>query len=135
MRLIVTLATTALLLAGCITPQPRGPAPTYPGSPGQPVTGKPAYPYAGPTNLAGCEDLVVITAPDTATGIAQEDAYIDRTFPGSRKIGQTLTDCGAAKVDVITIQTPAGDTREVWFDVSSFFGKVGGRDLDDLLDG
>ncbi len=128
MRLIILFSAIGVLATGCITPIQTGKSP-YPGPDGRYET----YPQ-DPANLAGCDDLVVIEANDTAKGIEMENDYIEKTWPGSRKIGQSLSQCGSGMVDIITIQQPDGTTRDVWFDISSFFGKVRGRDIDDLLD-
>ncbi len=128
MRLIILFSAIAVLAAGCITPIQTGKS-NIPGPDGRYET----YPQ-DPANLAGCDDLVVIEANDTAKGIEMENDYIEKTWPGSRKIGQSLSQCGSGMVDIITIQQPDGTMRDVWFDISSFFGKVRGRDIDDLLD-
>ena len=130
LRLSLALGLVGLGLSGCITPP--FPGQSGPGNPD--VAGQP-YPTGSPLDLSGCDRLVVIEANDTAAGIAKEDAYIERTYPGARKVRQSLKECGSGKVDVISIQTPDGAMVDIWFDISSFFGKVRGRDLDDLLDG
>jgi hypothetical protein len=71
----------------------------------------------------GCDDLVVIEAPDTDTGIDAEDTWIRRHYPGHRKVRQSLVSCDETMVDLIEIEGPNGERREVFFDISSFFGR------------
>ena len=70
----------------------------------------------------------------TASGIAEQDAWIAARYPGARKVRQAVTECGATPVDRITFERN-GVEKTVLFDISSFFGKVGKDDLDDLLAG
>ena len=67
---------------------------------------------------------IVIEAPDTRTGIAQEYAYIRRTYPGWERVRQALIEHEGRRYDRITIRSPAGETRDVFFDITSFFGKM-----------
>lgn len=71
----------------------------------------------------GCDDLVVITAANTSAGIAAEYAWIKEHFPGYRREGQHLIVCDEKMVDVIETVGPDGESREIYFDISSFFGK------------
>ncbi len=81
-----------------------------------------------------CSSLVKIRGKTTAAGIAEQDAWIAARYPGARKLRQAVTECGATPVDRITFERN-GVEKTVLFDISSFFGKVGKDDLDDLLAG
>lgn len=81
-----------------------------------------------------CGSLVKIYGSNTAAGIAEQDAWISRKYPGARKVRQAVTACGETPVDRITVKRGEDETT-ILFDISSYFGKVGNADLDDLLDG
>jgi hypothetical protein len=119
------------LLAGCVTPE--GP---YTGQSGT-VRGAPATDYRGaaPENLliGGCDELIPIIADNARDGYARENAWVARRYPNAQVIGQRGTSCGDKRVDIVTIEESDGTRRELFFDISSFFGKTGGDDLDDLL--
>ncbi|MBD0427024.1 hypothetical protein [Aquisalinus flavus] len=126
MRLTMMGGALVLALSACVTPmQGQAPAPVD---------------LRGPARTAapsqdGCAQVVPIFAETTQDGISKENAYLRTRFPGARKTDQYMTYCGSTPVDVVTLVTEDGYTEEVWFDISSFFGKTGSGDLDDRLDG
>jgi len=70
------------------------------------------------------EQAVVITgAYDTDRGIGAENAWIRKTYPRSQKVKQALKGSDGKAYDIITIVTADGDTRDVYFDITAFFGK------------
>lgn len=129
-RAIASLA-TVFVLAGCVTP----PGP-YTGPSGE-VRGAPAPDYRGsaPVDLlvGGCDQMVPIIAGNARDGYARQTAWISRRYPNSRILSQRTSSCGDAKVDIVTVEEQNGQRRELFFDVSSFYGKTERDDLDDLL--
>lgn len=120
-------------LAGALTLFVVGCEAVPTGTPGVEDSRPPNVEEARPTDL-GCDDLIVIEAVDTAEGVARERAWLLETFPGAEVINETQSDCDGTPVDrVVFIQD--GVERTVMFDTSSFYGRVDGDDLDDLLDG
>ena len=83
-------------------------------------------------NVNNC-DLIVIHATDTESGIEAEYEYINQLYGrlgvGWELLQQRLTTCiskeGAEplEVDILTIQLPSGEIKDVMFDISSFYGK------------
>lgn len=65
---------------------------------------------------------VVITAPDTTQGIAAENDWIRANMPGCNKSGQQLIQGEKGIYDKILLQCADGP-REVYFEISNFFGK------------
>ncbi|WP_031552145.1 hypothetical protein [Parvularcula oceani] len=81
-----------------------------------------------------CRDLIPILAADTPEGVARERAWLEQLFPGAAIVSTTGIDCAGVPADrVVFVQD--GVERVVVFDTSSFFGKVEGDDLNELLDG
>ena len=69
---------------------------------------------------------VKIHENDTMRGIAAENAWLAEHLPQYRKTGQALLQDKAGIYDKITLQSPSGDTREVYFEISDFFGSIDG---------
>lgn len=107
-------------LSGCTTPKPP-----------PEITKVPKGLAAAVNN---CATLVPVRSTTTAGGIREQDLWISQRYPGAVKISQSLVECGNTPVDVIGFRQNGVD-RTVLFDISSFFGRVGTDDLDDMLDG
>jgi hypothetical protein len=87
-------------------------------------------------SLIGCSSTKSI--PDTSSmerdGSTQEKAvvvksinaeyeWIKTNYPGSKVTRQALLGSGKKHFDLLTFVTRNGETREAYFDISSFFGK------------
>ena len=59
-----------------------------------------------------------------ARSIRYEYQWINDHYPGSQPQQQALTKHGKKPYDIITIKTASGETLEIYFDISSFFGKI-----------
>jgi hypothetical protein len=63
-----------------------------------------------------------------ASSIREEYAWVAKNFPGARLVHQSLTYFEGKPFDVLTLTIEMGDELEVFFDISSFFGRErGGR--------
>lgn len=82
----------------------------------------------------GCDALVPIEADDTAEGVARERAWLAANYPGFEVLRESPTDCDGVPADRVVF-VHEGVQHTVLFDTSRFYGRVGGDDLDDLLDG
>ena len=123
-----------VLLAGCITPSPYPSGGQVEGRPAGEVYAPPAS--RGPVDMSGCDRMVPINARNTSEGFARENDWIRRNYPGAEIVRQRGSQCGSRKVDIVTIETRDGTRRDIFFDITSFFGKTkSSGDLDDLLDG
>ncbi|WP_306250881.1 hypothetical protein [Parvularcula sp. IMCC14364] len=129
----IAMTSFVLLLAGCVTPAPSRPVADVPvAGPGETA---PAVSARAP-RMTDCDRVIPIMARNTAEGIAKEDQWIARNYPGSQTIARRLTQCNGKQAEVITLRDRNGLDVMVTFDISSFFGKTStGDDLDDLLDG
>ena len=92
-------------------------------------TAAPATPMApaGVTYAGGdgrdCQRRVLIRGANFETGIQAEYAWLKAKYPGFKREGQTLVECGGAQSDRIDIVTEDGHSLALYFDVSDFFGK------------
>jgi hypothetical protein len=74
-------------------------------------------------------DVIKIEAPIHYLGVAAEYEWMRRRYRGSIKVKQSLRAINVAKsgervvfFDVLLIQQRNGKTKELYFDISSFFG-------------
>lgn len=56
-------------------------------------------------------------------GIQAEKVWLNQHYPRARVKSQSLI-AGKKMMDLLTIVLPSGEEREVYFDISSFFGKL-----------
>ena len=73
------------------------------------------------------EHAVVIHENDTPRGIAAENRWIAQNMPGYRKVGQTLVQGQNGIYDRISVVGSHGDRKEVFFEISEFFGRYNGK--------
>ena len=73
------------------------------------------------------EHAVVIHENDTPRGIAAENRWIAQNMLGYRKIGQALIQGQNGIYDRISVVGPHGDRKEVFFEISEFFGRYNGK--------
>lgn len=73
------------------------------------------------------ERAVVIHENDTPRGIAAENRWIAQNMPGYRKISQALIQGQNGIYDRISVVGPHGDRKEVFFEISEFFGRYNGK--------
>ena len=81
-----------------------------------------------------CTGLVPIIAEDTAQGLAREAAWLAENRPGYALVSRTEERCGVTPVHRVAYLQD-GVAGVVLFDITSFYGRVDGENLDDLLDG
>ncbi|MBH5328577.1 hypothetical protein H9Q10_02685 [Eikenella sp. S3360] len=73
------------------------------------------------------ERAVVIHENDTPRGIAAENRWIAQHMPGYRKVGQALIQGQHGIYDRISVVGPNGERKEVFFEISEFFGRYNGK--------
>ena len=56
-------------------------------------------------------------------GIKAEKAWLAEHYPGATIESQSLL-MGPPTMDLLRIALPSGETRDVYFDISSYFGKL-----------
>jgi len=70
------------------------------------------------------EKAIIIKAPNNAAGVHAESDWIRKNHPRWRKIKQSLVGGDNRKMyDRIDYDTPQGETKTIYFDITDFFGK------------
>lgn len=84
---------------------------------------------AGGPQGCGPDDAIVIEAQTSLDGIPLENRTLAELFATTRqpwrKESQALVKQGGRQYDLITVRFADGTSREVWFDITSFFGGFG----------
>ena len=69
------------------------------------------------------EKAIYITEKTETTGVHAEYEWLKKNYPGYTMIKQSLTYKGSKPYDILKIKTKDGDEKDVYFDISNFFGK------------
>lgn len=73
------------------------------------------------------ETAVIIHSDDTRKGIHAENEWLQKYYPNYQKIGQQLVQNKNGIYDKITIVSSNGIQKEIYFEISQFFGKINGE--------
>jgi hypothetical protein len=77
--------------------------------------------YSGGDGLTRDTAIVVETASDLR-GIALEYVWLREHYPGARRLRKPLTrQIKGRRYHIVKIQTPTGETLDLWFDITSFY--------------
>ena len=69
------------------------------------------------------EKAIVIKAKNSTNGIAAEYKWLKENYPGYTLIKQSLDMQGNHRYDIMHIKTKNGDEKNIYFDITNFFGK------------
>ena len=69
------------------------------------------------------EKAIVLNEKSTGAGIKAEYAWVKEKYPDSKVVKQALIHKGKKSYDMLTVQKADGGTEEVYFDITSFYGK------------
>lgn len=84
----------------------------------------PAKIVSGPeADGSSYEKAIVITAGSEGIGVQAEYDYLAKTYPGYKKGGQSLNNKDGKAYDVLHITLADGSAKNVYFDITDFFGK------------
>ncbi len=71
----------------------------------------------------GVDSAIIIRgAANSADGITSEYRWLEQNYPGATLRMQSLRQAGGRMYDVLEIEIEDGTSREIWFDISDFFG-------------
>ena len=86
-------------------------------------TAQPTSTYSGGDGSSYSQAVVIRSARDEDTGLAAERAWLKQRYPGFKSREQSLKIVHGRAYDLITIRTANGQ-ESVYFDITSFFGKL-----------
>lgn len=69
------------------------------------------------------EKAIFITETHESTGVDAEYAWIRDKYPGYHTRGQAMAYHDKKPYDIIHITTADGDDKDVYFDISNYYGK------------
>jgi hypothetical protein len=69
------------------------------------------------------EKAIVINEKSESKGVDAEYAWLRQNYPGYHMERQSLTFNNGKSYDILKIKTAEGKKKDVYFDISNFFGK------------
>lgn len=78
--------------------------------------------YSGGNGTTKEQAIVIAGAGNSMEGVPAEYAWIQHHLPGAKIRSQALL-TGSRQYDLFEVELPSGETRQVYFDITSFFGK------------
>jgi predicted Zn-dependent protease len=72
---------------------------------------------------SGYEKAIVIKEKTEKKGIDAEYQWLRKHYPGYTLISQSLNFKNNKNYDILSIKTNDGEKKDVYFDISNFFGK------------
>jgi len=69
------------------------------------------------------QNAIVIKEKTETSGVKSEYKWLEENYPGYKMIRQTLNFKGKKPYDILKIKTAEGQTLEIYFDISNFYGK------------
>jgi hypothetical protein len=69
------------------------------------------------------ENAIVINEKSESAGVPSEYTWIRTHYPGSVTLGQSLVFNKNKPYDILRIKTKEGEEKEIYFDISKFYGK------------
>jgi hypothetical protein len=119
--LAVLTAGSLASACACTTASPKTP-PEGSTPPQKPAQFVPQTIYSGGDG-SSIEQAVVVMADDEDQGVDREHRWIFERYGKFRKTGVGLATVGQRKYDVVRVVFPDGTEKEIFFDITSFFGK------------
>lgn len=89
------------------------------------ATGDPAVPVDDTVLRDGSsfQKAIIIHETGEMTGVSAEYKWLKTHYPGYSSEKQSLMMVNKAPYDVLHIKNAEGDEKDVWFDISRFYGK------------
>jgi len=67
---------------------------------------------------------IVIKSRHQADGLAAVYTWVSNVFPGNEIVRQSVVENNQRPYNILSIRTEYGDSRDVYFDISDFYGKL-----------
>lgn len=69
------------------------------------------------------EKAIFINKDNEGEGVGEEYKWLRENYPGYKMIRQSLNHKDNKSYDIISIETKDGEKKQVYFDITKFFGK------------
>ncbi len=116
MKLLATLLVVAFLFTSCSSTKK--------------TTGPVASPAAATSKTVSSsgdgsdyDKAIVIDKKNESAGVAEEYKWLREHYPGYTLIKQSLKHKDGKSYDVMNIKTKEGEEKNIYFDITNFFGK------------
>jgi ABC-type glycerol-3-phosphate transport system substrate-binding protein len=76
--------------------------------------------FRGGTSL---ENAIVIKLEKEAAGVEEEYKWLSQNYPGYATIRKSRASRAKKHYDIITIRTKEGQEKDIYFDITNFYGK------------
>jgi ABC-type glycerol-3-phosphate transport system substrate-binding protein len=70
------------------------------------------------------ENAVIMKVENERTGVQEEYKWLAENYPGYANIKQSQISRGNRHYDIFKIRTKNGQLKEIYFDITSFYGKL-----------
>lgn len=78
--------------------------------------------YKGGNGSSKQESIIILGAINESEGVEAEYNYLDSRYSQYELISQELIDEVSKQYDILYIRLPNGEEREVWIDITGFYG-------------
>ena len=83
--------------------------------------------YQGGSGLETKDAIIIKGAKDELEGIEGEYIWLEEKFGEQdvlwELVDQEFIDAGDIKYDILKIKFPNGEVKEIWFDITDFYGR------------
>lgn len=98
--------------------------PSVPAPPAPVVQAPPGIAYEGSDGSSQAHAVIIRTELKTTAGVRSEYIWLAQRYPGYQRRVQALIHADGRHYDRLDITTADGRELSVWFDITSFFGKL-----------
>lgn len=79
--------------------------------------------YKGGSGSSEQEAVIILGAESELEGVDAEYEYIQSLHTEFELDSQTFLEKRNKKYDILTIKLPGGTKKDIWFDISDFYGR------------
>ena len=79
--------------------------------------------YKGGGGSSEQEAVIILGAENELEGVDAEYEYIQSLYTNFELDSQTFLEKRNKKYDILTIKLPGGNKKDIWFDITDFYGR------------
>ena len=119
MRFLIPFVIGVIAICGGCSSSPSGPSES-----GTSAKNNETSSALNPRTGTSFDTAIVIDAKNEMDGVPAEYRWLKQNLKGYKPEGQSATAQGGHMYDIIRVKNESGKKREVYFDTTSFFGKL-----------